>query len=479
MSVPSSKLADQGLEDLYRFIRIGNRSLLIKGKSGTGKATLCFELAKNHVDKFDIIFISRNTSEHALYNRFPWVKKFVKPYNIISIISTDFTLADPSFTITNIINSITNLTTKIEDPFVSLKDRVKPFVILDIWDAITKEADAATRIRAEKMLTSLTERNEGFIVFLTEEMENSTIEYLVDGVILLTQDFYKSYRLREMRVEKLKGTHISRARVPFTLEGGRFRTFSSLSHKVAIDKAKNFAPIPHGEGFYSTGNMDLDDRLNGGFKRGSIISIEMEDEVDRFVFVPIFAPIVLNFISQDNAAVVIPASDQYVSAVTRYLIPHATEIKIREFLRIFGGSGSNVSEAALPYLLERTGKTFAETHNTWIKVYMKLREGTSGCIVTVDYSFIELEYQHEIQSILKSIIEISRTIRASNDLLIGVSRPNYKSLEVMRSVSDIHLRIFEYDGACMLAAIKPQLFLYNIQTDYSQGFPNAVLQEST
>jgi hypothetical protein len=31
----------------------------------------------------------------------------------------------------------------------------------------------------------------------------------------------------------------------------------------------------------------------------------------------------------------------------------------------------------------------------------------------------------------------------------------------------------------MLAAIKPQLFLFNVQVDYSQGFPNASLREST
>jgi hypothetical protein len=40
------------------------------------------------------------------------------------------------------------------------------------------------------------------------------------------------------------------------------------------------------------------------------------------------------------------------------------------------------------------------------------------------------------------------------------------------NVSDIHLGIFRYDGATMLAAIKPQLFLFSIQLDYSQGFPN-------
>ncbi|MGA9943356.1 MAG: hypothetical protein WBP88_15300, partial [Nitrososphaeraceae archaeon] len=97
----------------------------------------------------------------------------------------------------------------------------------------------------------------------------------------------------------------------------------------------------------------------------------------------------------------------------------------------------------------------------------------------MDYSFVELEYQNEIQSILKSIIKMSSKIRSFKDLLVMVSRPNYKSLEVIKKISDMHFRIFEYNGSTMIAAIKPQLFLYNVQTDYSLGFPSAALQEST
>ena len=89
---------------------------------------------------------------------------------------------------------------------------------------------------------------------------------------------------------------------------------------------------------------------------------------------------------------------------------------------------------------------------------------------------MELEYQNEI---LKSIIELSRIVRVSDDLLVMISRPNYKSLDVMMNVSDMHLRIFQYDGATMLAAIKPQLFLFNVQSDYSQGFLNAALRDNT
>ncbi|HEX5186366.1 MAG TPA: hypothetical protein VFV86_05695, partial [Nitrososphaeraceae archaeon] len=70
-------------------------------------------------------------------------------------------------------------------------------------------------------------------------------------------------------------------------------------------------------------------------------------------------------------------------------------------------------------------------------------------------------------------------IRSSNDLLIMVSRPNYKSLDVMKSISDMHLKLFEFNGSVMLAAIKPQFFLYNVQTDQNAGYPRARFLESS
>lgn len=463
---------DSGLEDLREFIRIGNRSLLIKGKSGTGKVTLAFELAKDHLDRFDVIFISRRATEQSLYRRFPWIKNFVKQSNIISVSGTDIMLDDPSFIITNVISSIMNLTPTVKDPFVSLDEHVRPFVILDVWDAITKEVDAPTRIRAEKLLTSMTEKHIGFLVFLTEETENQTIEYLVDGVTLLTQNFYKSYRLREMYIEKLRGVAISRSKVPFTLDGGRFRVFSKLSHELP-KPPKNFIAMSNNERFYSTGNPDLDKRLNGGFKRGSVVSVEIEEDVDRFVFVPVMLPLVLNFISQGNPAFLISAADQDVSAVTRHLIPHIDESMLNKFFRIFA---TNIEESA--YVVSLEGKSFNDDYNTWVETYKKLREGAKGSLMFIDFSFLELKHQNAIESIRKRIVDLARLVRTSNDLFVMISRPSFKTLEVMKSVSDVHLRIFEYDGATMLAAVKPQLFLCNIQTETSKGFPRAMLLDS-
>ena len=177
-----------------------------------------------------------------------------------------------------------------------------------------------------------------------------------------------------------------------------------------------------------------------------------------------------------------PASDQYASAVAKYITPYAPKDKITKFLRIFSSAdgssslqeNSKISEGdksgqtqvstskPLPsyqssnspvdpfedtsYRLLNTEKTFSQTFILWLNTRKKLRQKSQGCVTTIDYSFVELEYQNEIDLILKSIIEMSRLTRRSNDLLIMVSRPNYRSLDVMRSISDMHLKVFEYDG---------------------------------
>jgi KaiC/GvpD/RAD55 family RecA-like ATPase len=476
---------DDGLEDIHKFITNENKSLLIKGKSGTGRTTLALEIAKSHLNKFEVIFISRNISINSLHGRFPWTKKILKSSNIISIdTNPDFILSEASVILNTIMNTLTNRIQKIEDPFIPLKEKPRPFIILEIWDNITKELDNNDVIRTQKILSSLIDKNGGFIIFLTEEMNNTDMDNLIDGIITLDQSFYKSYRLREMQIYKLKGTSINRSKIAFTLANGMFRTFSPLSHIINFDKKNNFVFLPHKEKIFSTGNQRLDNKLHGGFKKGSIISLEIEEEVDRFAFVPIFVPLVLNFVSQSYGALVISAWDQHTLAVTRYITPFVNKKFLNKYFKIIGRANETKkdkkhSQQISSYIIPGIESDFLNTFNMWETEYEDLRNRTEGCLVTVDFSFVELQYQNELLNIQKAIINFTSSIRSSNDLLIMVSRPNYKSLEVMKSVSDIHLKLLEFNGAVMLAAIKPQFFLYNVQTDQNAGYPRSHFIESS
>jgi KaiC/GvpD/RAD55 family RecA-like ATPase len=476
---------DDGLEDIHKFITNENKSLLIRGKSGTGRTTLALEIAKSHLSKFEVIFISRNISINNLHSRFPWTKEILKSYNVVSInTNPDFILSEASVILNTLMNTLSNRIQKIEDPFIPVKEKPRPFIILEIWDNITKELHNNDIIRIQKILSSLIDKNGGFIIFLTENMDYTDMDNLIDGIITLDQSFYKSYRLREMQIYKLKGTGINRSKIAFTLSNGMFRTFSPLSHKINFDKNNNFIFLPNKEKIFSTGNQRLDNKLQGGFKKGSIISVEIEEEVDRFAFVPIFVPLVLNFVSQSYGALVISAWDQNTLAVTRYIEPFINKKFLNKYFKIIG-KGNQIkkdkknNEEMPSYIIPGIEDNFTNTFNFWEKEYEELRTRTDGCLVTVDFSFVELQYQNELLDIQKAIINFSSNIRSSNDLLVMVSRPNYKSLEVMKSISDIHLKLLEFNGAVMLAAIKPQFFLYNVQTDQNAGYPRSYLIDSS
>lgn len=460
-----------GLPDLERFVQIGNRSLLVKGRSGTGKETLCFELAGIKIKEYEVIFITRNQTDKILYRRFPWISEFVLPSDIFEISSEDAVLSDPSYVISAIVNAISNSSKKVKDPFLASENPKKPFIILDVWDSVSREMGALERMRAEKLLTSLAEKYDGFIIFLSEQQDTSSLEFLVDGVIETSQRYYKTYRIREVSLEKLKGVPIKRPKIPFTLQNGRFQAFSGLNN--IRGKTAKFIPMTNSEYKYSTGSPDLDTRLSGGFRRGSVVGIEIDSDVDRFAFVPLLSPMALNFISQNNSLLISSSADQDVSAVLNYLAPYVEKDMLNNF-KIFGHTFGSKSE----HVIEREGFDFESSYKEWLKVYTHLKDNNKPLLMSIDYSFLELAYQTEEKVILKSLIENARMIRHNKDILLIISRPGYKSLEVTKSVCDVHLRIFDHEGTIFLSALKPQLFLCNMQSSFAKGYPQLILEDS-
>ena len=238
---------------------------------------------------------------------------------------------------------------------------------------------------------------------------------------------------------------------------------------------KNFIPIPDSVGKYSTGNSHFDDKLEGGFKKGSVIAFEIDESVDRFVFVPLFSPLILNFLSHNNSSIIVSPTDQDTNSIMKHVAPYLAKKEILENLKIIGHSFSNKSDS----MYEQNDSSFDHIKKEIMTSYSHSKQKNKPTVLEMDCSLLELTYHNDLNSIQNSIVDLSRHIRSNNDLLVLSSRPGYNSSNMIKSLSDLYFRIFSYEGNIFLSAEKPQLFLANIQTDFEKGYPCMELVDSS
>ena len=458
---------------LEKFLNFGNHSMLIKGETGTGKLTLCFEFANLVQDKHEIYFITKSQNNDRIYRRASWIKSFLPATNIIDINSKGGASVDEDFEVYETLNAISTMSSMINDPFIS-ENIKKPFIILDSWNKIVEHIDEKKKTRVEKTILSMIEKNDGFIIFLSEGKSISSIEDTVDGVIDLIHEGFELYTKRKMIFEKLNGMAAIPPTVPFTLHEGRFRTFSKLKNEKILNP-NYFIPIPNTDERYSTGNNDWDSKLEGGFKKGSVIGFEIDESVDRFVFVPLFAPMVLNFLSHNNPVIVAAPADQNIKALTSYIRPYIEKETFIEKFRIVGPDFHNKSDPTI----EQNYSNADSIQKKMMEHYSSFKQKNEPVLFEMDCSLIELAYQKKIESIQNDIVTTSRQIRNNNDLLILSTRPGYKSTDIIKSVSDLYFHISNYEGVIVLSTEKPQMFLANIQSNYERGYPCMDLLESS
>ena len=105
-------------------------------------------------------------------------------------------------------------------------------------------------------------------LFILENTLATTVEFLVDGVIRFEHGVNDGRRVREMHMEKLRGTQIDQPSYLITLKEGRFTSFDPFK-LGEVSGTEPWEPIPDTETHYSTGIETLDMLLSGGYSTGS------------------------------------------------------------------------------------------------------------------------------------------------------------------------------------------------------------------
>ncbi len=172
------------------------------------------------------------------------------------------------------------------------------------------------------------------LILISERLETSPLDYIVDGIVELSRITVDYRRAREIVIKKLRGIRIDQHKYGFTLDGGRFRYFSSFPRRK-IEKPRRVEVVPNTDTNISTGCVEIDRILEGGLSRGSTNIIEYGDDLSLFGYQSIVAHMIVNSIQQGNYCVKIPSSGWDERRLRRGILPFVKEEDYTKYLTVF------------------------------------------------------------------------------------------------------------------------------------------------
>jgi circadian clock protein KaiC len=131
-------------------------------------------------------------------------------------------------------------------------------------------------------------------------------EFVADGVMLLGVHEMDGRPIREVEILKMRGAKLEKTKCVFSLEGG-FEVFEPIQTDLARKAPSKYAPIPDTPNRYSTGLVELDDILSGGYSKGDLVLLEVGENVSAAEYGMFTLPCIRNFLRHGKAVIDIPS----------------------------------------------------------------------------------------------------------------------------------------------------------------------------
>ncbi len=306
----------------------------------------------------------------------------------------------------------------------------------------------------------------------SEKIGLSIEEFVADGVITLRKESYDGRLVREITIEKLRGTRLENQRFLFTLHEG-FQVFPPYSSHKEGEYPSEFEPTKGTQTHYPSGIPELDQILGGqGYPRGCSVLYELGEDVPVEALHRIISPTLANFIMRKRGVIVIPTIEYGPEDIKRMVASFTGEEKFNEYARVIAYS-SPLIDMNKPYIVAWKDPTVEdidamENFNMYIQTAVELSSRLGKNVV----HFLSGDSLAYVVERFTSAV-VGRSVianRSGKDLMIYTSKPSIPE-DLRKSFADIlsiHFKIEERNGSMILFGKKPKTIVYCIQPDASR-----------
>ena len=472
--------------ELLEFVRRDTYSLLIKGCAGTGKTTLSLTILRTLKIRHNFFYISTRLSPRQLFLHYQWLGRYVdatpdqeepsssrQPTNYDISSFEDARLDEPE----SLFERITN----------QLMDVKAPVIIIDSWDAIASFMDKEARLNNERVLQTWRERAGAKLIFISEDPVDPTLDFLVDGIVQLTNKLFGDVKVREIALTKLRGIRIRKSSYVFTLDNALFQSYDPYDpgEFMAADSRKNdqntdgpvdrrrksMVPVTKSSAnidFVPSGYAQLDESFGGGFPKKSVVLIETDSNIHAGVTMTLLTNMIANVTKIGNPVIIEPFMTIDARTIMKYLKPFLQTGLKKDLLRIFcADRPRNVGALSSDYESSRRDMASISRKNVqyFREFVLKTRQKYPHRLLLTIMSAEMFRTMYQLRE--GNTVDLLSFLNASSDLtLIPASSSRCEELN-LSEMANLHLRLSTINGTLILRSISPETCPYAIVT---QGY---------
>ncbi len=482
----------------------GGHSLIVKGSAGTGKTTFALQLTEELGSVENSYYMSIRVSDHSLYNQFPWLKdrvefkKRIAPTRLdqkpeeeeskvdrtelkklegrIEMGEEDESsiydkISEGEVTETSLILDLGSDLPEIDRAYDVVEDTLpeKSLILIDSINALAERYGIHPSKLMNTLQKDLVETSSSDVLYVLESPGETRLDYLGDGVITFTSEEHEGRRLRIMKIEKLRGTEIRQHKCAYSLDGGRIKTFGFEKIEIPEEKS-SWVPIPDiSENWISTGSEQLD-ALTGGFKKGTIVALEVGGNVDTVYTDLIKTALLSNFISLGRGVAFVPEKKASSEIVRDEIMPFVGEEALERCMRVFEPSATtSVEDSKIALAMEGSD---VDNELKLSNIEYHLSQAERPILSLMGFDTLEAVFGHQV---IEDMAGHMSSIRKAKDIFIGIVTSTTSSTAPLANLAHTHLKIENIDGSVVLFGEKPYTELHAISFDHSSGCPKAVL----
>jgi len=349
-------------------------------------------------------------------------------------------------------------------------------LVLDSFTALAQAMREAQEVRVllHDFLNRIIKSRECTTIIITEKpygvnrIGTGVEEFVADCVVLLKRGWLKKRPVRELEILKARGMAVAEPRLFFTMWGG-LKAFQPFKH-MSVEQPRKFEPVPDTNTHFSTGIKYLDEVLGGGYPKGSMVLVEIDEKASmRHDYIVL--PTMWNFLAKGRGVFIVPPPGvEYATIRDAFALGGFKEEELAEFVRVFI---REVAEAKTgPCVIPVGGKDFESDLLKYDAVGRELRKKSGRGSTLYIFGMDTITDWYGERGAYTSMRVLASVVRRGNHLGMMLLKPGTPTLSrLVGAIAEVHLKVTGERGCILVYGVKPRTPLYVMELDASEGRP--------